>query len=133
MKIKDLTRRKFIKSIGIFLTAVVVLLWKEVVNDILVRRKKEKIYLPDNPSNDITISGDIIIIKKSNDLAVYSSRCTHLGCKINNQKNDQLICPCHGSKFDKNGTPLNGPAVNDLKKLVIYKDINNGKQFVNVS
>ena len=133
MKIRALTRRNFIKSIGLFLTAIVILLWKGVVNNIAVRRKKKRIYLPDHPSNDITILADIIVIKETNELVVYSSKCTHLGCKINNQKDDVLICPCHGSRFNKAGVPIKGPAVKSLKKLTIYKDVNNGKQFVNVS
>jgi len=133
MKIRPLTRRNFIKSIGFFLTAIVILLWREVVNNIVARRKKKKIYLPDHPSNDITILTDIIIIKERNRLVVYSSKCTHLGCKINNQKNDVLICPCHGSRFNEDGVPVNGPAVKSLEKLTIYKDMKNGKQFVNVS
>ncbi len=42
-------------------------------------------------------------------------RCTHQGCVL--RKDDALDtwdCPCHGSRFDKDGKPLQGPAVRSL-------------------
>lgn len=44
-------------------------------------------------------------------------RCTHLGCALVWNKQEQCYeCPCHGSKFDKNGNPLETPAIEKLKK-----------------
>lgn len=43
--------------------------------------------------------------------------CTHLGCALNyNSDEDTLECPCHGSRFTKDGKLINGPAQYDLKK-----------------
>lgn len=36
-------------------------------------------------------------------------RCTHQGCDTN-VANNQIQCPCHGSRFDAFGNVLNGPA-----------------------
>ncbi len=47
-------------------------------------------------------------------LAVYR-RCTHLGCAVPfDQASRQFVCPCHGSKFTRDGDVLNQPAPRPL-------------------
>lgn len=42
-------------------------------------------------------------------------RCTHMGCKLSwNPEEGTWDCPCHGSRFDREGTILDGPAVYPL-------------------
>jgi glycine/D-amino acid oxidase-like deaminating enzyme/nitrite reductase/ring-hydroxylating ferredoxin subunit len=48
-------------------------------------------------------------------LHAVSSRCTHLGCQVVwNAAERSWDCPCHASRFDVDGTVLNGPAVKPL-------------------
>ena len=43
-------------------------------------------------------------------------RCPHLGCALRwNKEEHSWDCPCHGSRFDKNGKVLNNPATDDMQ------------------
>ncbi len=44
-------------------------------------------------------------------------RCPHLGCALKYNKTEHTWdCPCHGSRFAENGSLINNPALNDMKK-----------------
>lgn len=44
------------------------------------------------------------------------SHCTHMGCALNfNNAEESWDCPCHGSRFSKDGKVLHCPAINSLK------------------
>jgi Rieske Fe-S protein len=58
----------------------------------------------------------VAIIRQSNNIAIYSLICPHLGCTIN--LTEKLFkCPCHGSEFDLNGNIIKGPANKNLNTL----------------
>ena len=41
--------------------------------------------------------------------------CTHMGCRLEwNPDEEMLECPCHGSRFTREGSLVNGPAQRDL-------------------
>lgn len=42
-------------------------------------------------------------------------RCSHMGCKLEwNNEEDSFDCPCHGSRYSKDGNLLDNPAQMDL-------------------
>ena len=48
----------------------------------------------------------------------YSAICTHLGCIVAwNPLEGCWDCPCHGSQFAPDGTPINGPAFKPLASV----------------
>ena len=54
-------------------------------------------------------------------LYARSAACTHLGCHLHwNSFETCWDCPCHGSHFAVDGTPLNAPAINPLSEIKIW-------------
>ena len=71
-----------------------------------------------------------ILIHSEKGFSALSLTCSHLGCTVE-AKPDEFDCPCHGSRYDKDGKLLAGPATKGLSalrvettsdgKLIIYK------------
>ena len=53
-------------------------------------------------------------------VSAVSPVCTHLWCQVNwNSAERSWDCPCHGSRFDTDGSVLQGPAVEGLKQRAL--------------
>ncbi len=64
--------------------------------------------------------GKFWLVNSEEGLAAVHSACTHLECLFNwNSEAGEFICPCHGSRFSKEGKVLNGPATRDLERFPI--------------
>jgi Rieske Fe-S protein len=69
-----------------------------------------------------------IVIKSEASLKVFSNKCTHAGCRINQEINGQLVCPCHGSRYDSStGKVLQGPAGLPLQTIPFSTDTKTGE------
>lgn len=77
-----------------------------------------RIGTPDNfAANSVTYIADqqVYIVSAAVGFSAVSAVCTHLGCITQwKPELDRIACPCHGSKFDKNGMVMNGPAPRPL-------------------
>jgi Rieske Fe-S protein len=49
----------------------------------------------------------------------FSAKCTHKGCTVNKIADGTIDCPCHGSKFNLDGTVANGPADKPLEPQAV--------------
>lgn len=58
----------------------------------------------------------VALIREEQETYALDLVCTHLGCTVTVTPTD-LICPCHGSRFDRHGQVLEGPAERSLRKL----------------
>jgi len=59
----------------------------------------------------------VCIVREGSKLAAISTTCTHLGCIVG-LSDTGFACPCHGSRYDQDGTVTGGPAP---KALAWYK------------
>lgn len=61
-----------------------------------------------------------IVRKEDGSFFCLSLRCTHLGCSANWKPLEGVFhCPCHGSKFDREGINFAGPAPRPLDRFKI--------------
>jgi len=61
-----------------------------------------------------------VAIYRGEDGSVHecSATCPHMGCIVHwNDGEKTWDCPCHGSRFDRFGSVLNGPAIRDLEPI----------------
>jgi len=63
----------------------------------------------------------IFIIRSAEGFYALSAVCPHLGC-LTAYKPDagEIACPCHGSSFKKDGSPIAGPAPSALPWLKMW-------------
>jgi cytochrome b6-f complex iron-sulfur subunit len=43
--------------------------------------------------------------------------CSHQSCTVTSADGTAYVCPCHGSRYDRNGRVLNGPAIAALRQF----------------
>lgn len=130
-KTHKISRKKFLKWIGfILLVPFSYLLNLVIKKQIEKESRKKKIKIPSGLPEGLTLVDDVIVSKNGNDLIVYSSKCTHLGCELKTIDAGLLVCQCHGSRFDSFGKPVNGPASKNLIQLPVQVDSKTGELFV---
>ncbi len=57
-----------------------------------------------------------IVIHNEQGISAFSLVCPHLGCQVNVNISG-FACPCHGSRFQADGSLRNGPASRPLTAL----------------
>jgi Rieske Fe-S protein len=75
------------------------------------------------PDGSRTLRPDIpaAIYNRGGEFSACSLICTHLGCTIEADGEDAFLCPCHGSRYDRDGKVLAGPAQSPLPKLRVER------------
>jgi len=72
------------------------------------------------PVGGFVLEHDFILFVEQSGAWAISRKCTHLGCRLNYQeKEGVLLCPCHHSRFSKEGIRLSGPAQKDLPRFPV--------------
>lgn len=72
------------------------------------------------PVGGFVLEHDFILFVGHSGAWAVSRKCTHLGCRLNFQeKEGLLLCPCHHSRFTKEGVRLSGPAQKNLPRFQV--------------
>jgi Rieske Fe-S protein len=71
--------------------------------------------LPEGMSDPI-----YILARGSDGFGALSPICTHRGCTVD-VRGDRLVCPCHGSTYDRDGRVLKGPAQRALTRYPVTR------------
>jgi nitrite reductase/ring-hydroxylating ferredoxin subunit len=64
----------------------------------------------------------VLIARDDEGVYAMNAICTHQQCNIATDgkvTDDEIECECHGSRFDKNGAVLEGPATKALEHYVV--------------
>jgi len=120
-------RRRFILTLGTLMLIPLAGIWNAMAKRAQKREGTVKSVVPiEDISGDVFYAEEFVIIRESGEFTVYSTRCTHLGCRLEPAGDGLLRCPCHGSEFDlKDGNIRKGPALNPLKTLIFTIHENN--------
>jgi|ERR1039458_7180516 cytochrome b6-f complex iron-sulfur subunit len=82
----------------------------------IVNAGKPDQFAPDSVTLDA--STGVFVVRAAEGFYALSAVCTHLGCLTAWKPELGIIaCPCHGSKFNRDGTKIAGPAPRPLPWL----------------
>lgn len=115
----DQSRRRFIGTLILWLVGVFSL------GKFLRPRVRQKKSLLSVAKAELPVHGALVykearvaILREENAVYALNLVCTHLGCTINVTPTE-LVCPCHGSSFDRQGHVLKGPADRPLQRYQV--------------
>ena len=80
--------------------------------------------LPDTippDSRAVIPEASAVVIRSEDEIKAFSLICPHLGCIVEATQ-DGFACPCHGSRFGKDGELIQGPAAKPLRQVDIHLD-----------
>lgn len=61
----------------------------------------------------------LLVQETAGTVTALSAICTHQGCTVQPAEGE-LDCPCHGSTFQLDGTPVSGPAKEPLPAVAVH-------------
>ncbi|WP_088226463.1 ubiquinol-cytochrome c reductase iron-sulfur subunit [Desulfosporosinus sp. FKB] len=62
------------------------------------------------------------VMRDDQGIAALVATCTHLGCEVTyHPERKQWLCPCHGSIYDTDGRPVEGPAPKALPRAAVER------------
>ncbi len=128
-------RRTFLSITGIITSFGFLYLLERLVSRQDEILKREKVNRIKNPAiNGITFYKDFYVTYNGKSLKAFSTRCTHAGCRLSQEINGIIICPCHGSRFDAmTGRVLSGPAFRPLNPMICKYDASSGEWVISGS
>jgi len=129
------TRRSFLQAATALLAAPGLWLMQSLTqrSESLPESAQTILSVPLMEGNGIRFFGKVIVVRAPEGLHVFESKCTHLGCRINQTEGNEIVCPCHGSRFNARGEVVRGPAARGLRPLNFSLDQANATLQVTLS
>ncbi|HYO01179.1 MAG TPA: Rieske (2Fe-2S) protein [Mycobacterium sp.] len=76
--------------------------------------------IADVPVGSGVIVEDVVITQPTaGDFKGFSSVCTHAGCNVSSIADGKIVCPCHNSEYNLDGTVAQGPAKQPLEAKAV--------------
>jgi cytochrome b6-f complex iron-sulfur subunit len=129
-EVGDLSRRQFFVKLGVGSLVVAgagtaLFAYQYLSPDVLyepspvVNAGKPDQYPPESVTLDP--ANGIYVVRAAEGFYALSAVCTHLGClTVYKPELGIIACPCHGSKFQKDGRKIEGPAPKPLPWLRVW-------------
>jgi cytochrome b6-f complex iron-sulfur subunit len=97
--------------------------WKFLTPKLVAEKGRLRVASKEIPAHGALVYGEarIALLREEGRIYALSLVCTHLGCTVNVTPGN-LVCPCHGSVFDRHGLVLQGPADRPLRRLPVVED-----------
>ena len=118
MEILSQSRRTFITTLTLLLASGGLLVRYLIPRNTVPRRVLASAARADIPAGGALVFRNERLALLKDDSGYYglSLVCTHLGCTVTVSP-EVIACPCHGSRFDRQGRVLTGPAERALERL----------------
>lgn len=65
------------------------------------------------------VDGTVITQPTAGVFRAFAARCTHAGCALTAITDGEVLCPCHGSRFNLDGSVARGPATEPLRPRTV--------------
>jgi len=113
------TRRTFITAL-IGLPLLMGGLWRFLTPKAVRKPALLRVPIADIPAGGALVFRQerVAVMREGTGFIAMSLVCTHLGCTVAVTP-DGMVCPCHGSHFDRQGKVLTGPAQRPLARLIV--------------
>ncbi len=77
----------------------------------------------DFPQGSVTLKEGVFVLRDSEGVFAVKAVCSHLGCRIQWNAGEAVFdCPCHGSRYDRRGGYLSGPARKPLTPVHLTRN-----------
>lgn len=128
--VAPLSSKAFFKWASLALLIPFYKIWETTINAPHVTANvTQKLTLDKNFGEGVHFFEKVILVKNKDEIRLMASTCSHLGCQINKVENGELVCPCHGSRYDLQGKPLKGPATQPLHEVKFEMEKKLNQQF----
>lgn len=121
METIDQARRRFLKTVIPILGALLFLV-RYLTPRLVAPRRRLEVNPAEIPPGGALVYPEsrVAVIRSDSEVYALDLTCTHLGCTVGVLATG-LVCPCHGSRFDRAGNVVEGPANRSLRRLTVNK------------